>query len=110
MDATDTMKSTDCIGNGEAQLTGNTVSRLIRGFQTSRTTAARDSEAGNDYAFPTKLLIVALLITAAAVAWNAGNYPQLSLEHVTAPGLVGLGLLAACFVIWFKSTCCRNGI
>jgi PAS domain S-box-containing protein len=103
MVATDTMKSTDCIGNGEGQLAGNTVSRLFRGVQTSRTPAARVSETGNDYAFPTKLLIVALLITAAAVAWNAGNYPQLSLEHVTATGLVGLGLLAACFVIWFTT-------
>jgi len=103
MDATDTMKSTDCIGNGGAQLAGNTVTRLIRGLQTDRAATSPGPEAPNARAFPTRLLVVALLITAATVAWNAGNYPQLSLEHVTLPGVAGLILLLGCFVVWFTT-------
>lgn len=103
MNATDTMKSTDCIGDDGAQLAGNTVSKLLRGLQTGSMAASRDSEPAGGNAFPTRLLIVALLVTAATVAWDAGHYPQLSLEHITLPGVAGVLLLAACFVIWFTT-------
>ena len=53
------------------------------------------------YAFPTRRLTIALLITAAAIAWSSRNYPQLSPGQLNLAGAASLALLAGCFVSWF---------
>ncbi len=95
---TGAMKTTDYIANGEAQLANTTLSRLLNGLR-GRSGAPEIETAS--YAFPTRRLTIALLITAAAIAWSSRNYPQLAPGQINLAGVASLGLLAGCFVAWF---------
>jgi len=90
------MKSIHYPGNGGTQAAGNPVSGLFNRLRASGT-----ANVENDHVFPTKLLTVALLATAAAVAWSSQNYPWLAPGQFSAPGIVSLALLGGCVATWF---------
>jgi PAS domain S-box-containing protein len=72
----------------------NAFTRLVAGLQSDPST---ELQTAGGRVFPIRMLIGAIVITAAAVVWTSWNLTQLA----SASGIASLGLLGACVAAWF---------